>query len=122
LNKKKVRSIARNIITGYENMYNYNTDDGKGHKKVSVVGFEWQHRLRSLIKSIVVLNALFRSSKALPGQYRAVQEDYDTFERLFKRICDDHYHMMSSDKKVGQHTLGSSGGSSKSSGKGKVVN
>lgn len=56
--------------------------------------YEYQQKLRGLIKSVVVLNSLFRAKKALPARFVAGKQDYETFERLFRRLTEDHFKLM----------------------------
>jgi hypothetical protein len=74
----RVRKIAKETVKTYTQIY------GK-------VNYEYDIKLRSMIKSIVVLNALFRAKKHLPNRYVTIDDDYDMFQCVFERLTEDHF-------------------------------
>lgn len=79
--RKIVRDTATRVVKDVKQIY-------------GDVKYEYQQKLRGLIKSVVVLNSVFRAKKSLPGRYVAGVQDYETFERLFRRLTEDHFKLM----------------------------
>jgi hypothetical protein len=69
------------------------------------VNYEYQQKLRGLIKSIVIMNAVFRSKTAMPARYKAGKDDYDTFETIFRRLTEDHFKLMMKPSGIQRHGL-----------------
>jgi hypothetical protein len=75
----KVSMMADKIVEEYKQFYG-NTN------------YEYQTRLRGLMKSIIVLNTFFRRNDMT--LYEVCEEDYDTFDDVFRRLTHDHFELM----------------------------
>jgi len=83
---KKVRTISHGVVKNLQKIYGN-------------VNYEYNVKLRSFMKSIVVLNAFFRS-KTIPTRYIATKSDYELFETIFTRLTEDHFNVYGKDSNV----------------------
>jgi hypothetical protein len=108
VNFNRIRDMAEQCVKDYKLIY-------------GDLNYQYQPKLRAFIKSIVVMNAIFRNDK-IPTQYKACEEDYETFERIFRRLTEDHFKIMSDPKKKGQITFNQKKKEAKKASSTKVIN